>query len=213
LENKFLLIPCDSIGHLNDLDFSGITPEGFGYIREVGMFDSGDGSTELFHLTEDSLIQHLSEYMLEYMRDNRDTIDVKEGYYLIPLKDINTRRSMFTVVELNDDMKAFVKRIRKLFRSGISECPNIHMAISQIANMVHAKMDVNIFFIELVIKAIVNSVIAPDGSVQLQKLNEGISSFNVATKLGHGWVKKYLQSPEVSAVDKGESPFDSLYGW
>jgi hypothetical protein len=213
LEKIHLLISTANLGHLNDLGHEGITPEGFGHVQRVGVLNELTGEMDEFDLTQDEVVQHFSKYMLQHMIKYKDDIKIVNGYYQIPMRKFDGKKPVFTIVELNDDMKAYVMRIRKMFRSGIAECPNIHIAVSQIANLIHSKMDVNIFFIELVVKAIINSVLPDDGRHQFKKLGDGIAANNVATKLGHASVKRYLHSPGIVTSGRTESPFDSLYGW
>lgn len=212
-KKMYMLLDVSKMGHLNDLEFANISPEGFGIIDRIGMHNSRTKVTEMFDISENNLMQHLSQAFLDYMREIRNEILVVGKYYHVPLAGFSSRKTVFEVIEINDDMVAFAKRVKSLFKSGISDYSNIQIALQHIANMIYSKLDINIFYLEIIVKAILNGVLPEDGQVNIAKLGAGIANSNIATKLGHGDVKRYLISPDVSVVKKKKSPFDMFMGF
>ncbi len=212
-KNSYLILDATKMGHLNDLEYDGLSPEGFGIIDGVTIYNGRTGHSESFMLSENNLLQSVSQAFLDHMRDNRGNIELVDKHYKIPLDGFNTRKTAFDVIEINDDMVAFSRRVKSIFNSGISDYSNIQIALQHIVNTIYSKLDINIFFVELIIKAILNGVLPEDGKVNINKLGVGIAQSNVATKLGHGDVKRYLMSPDVSVVRKKKSPFDMLMGF
>ena len=213
LKDWKLLVETEKVGHPNDLEYDGISPIGFGKFNRVGFRHIPSGKVITFTITRNAMVQHFSQDMLEHMREHREEIVIEEKFYEIPLDGYNSRRAVISVVAKNDDMVAFATRVRTMFRKGISEYPNIELALSNIANEIHSKVDANIFFIELIIKAILNSVLPQDGKIDIESIKDTIASNNVAAQLGHSYVKSYLFSPEVTVATKQPSPFDQLFGF
>lgn len=213
LKDWSLLIETAKVGHPNDLKFTGITPIGFGKFGKVGFYNNVTKESVFFPITTNDMTQYFSQEMLDHMREFREDISIMDAYYKIPLEGYNSRRAIIETVAKNDDMVAFANRVRTMFRSGISEYPNIELALSNIANEIHSKVDANIFFIELIIKAILNSVLADDGRIDISSMRETIASNNVAAKLSHSHVRTWLYSPEVCVEAKQPSPFDWLFGF
>lgn len=213
LDEWSILVETEKVGHPNDLKVEGISPVGFGKFNRIGFRNKRTGVLETFPIATNDMIQHFSQDMLDYMRDVRDKIEIVDTFYEIPLKDYNSRKAIIMVEAKNDDMVAFAHRVQTIFRKGVSEYPNIELALSNIANEIHSKVNANIFFIELIIKAILNSVLADDGKIDVQNMRDAIASNNVAAKLGHSYVKDYLHSPDVTVATKQPSPFDYLFGF
>lgn len=213
LKDWSILVETEFVGHPNDLRYSSITPMGFGKFKRIGFKNRNTDKIVAFPITTNDMTHHFSTDMLEHMRDVVDEISMVEKFYEIPLDGYNSRRAIINVVAKNDDIVAYSKRIRTMFKSGISEYPNIELALACIAGEIHSKVDANIFFIELIIKAIMNSVLPDDGKINIGTMKSVIASNNVAAKLGHEEVKRYLFSPEVSVSAKQPSPFDMLFNF
>ena len=213
LASKYMCVPIDGLGHLSDLEYDGITEEGFGLVSQVAIEDKSTGVIDKFDLSDNNTLQHFSTAFLQHIRNNINNIEIEEGWYKIPLKGFNFNRIVFHVVELNADMVAYAKQVRGLFKSGLAEYSTASVALQRITNIIYSKLDINIVFLELVVKAILNGVLPDDGKISINKLGTGIGKNNIAAKIGHGDVAKYLYSPEVSVVPKKPSVFDPLFGF
>lgn len=213
LQHWELLINSECIGHPNDLLVEEVTPLGFGKFNKIAFRNIKTDTTYSFSISTNDMIQHFSKNMLDHMRDNREKIRIVDDCYAIPLEGYSSRFAIIDVVAKNDDMVAFQKRVETMFRKGISEYPNIELAMSNIISEILSKAKVNVFLIELVIKAILNSTLPEDGSIDIKTIREEIASNNVAAKLGHAHVNDYLFSPAASVVSKQKSPFDLLFGF
>ena len=212
LDRWELQIEVSNIGHPNDLSFEGISPNGYGKFTTVRLVDTKIGISEEIRLTDTGMNVIFTESMLDHMRDNLESISVRGKYYSIPLAGFNSRKGVFEVIATNADVRALAKRVRKTLRKGISEYPNVERALARLTDDIYNIVNVNIFFIEVFIKSIVNGVVPEDGQVEFQALKVNIANNNVLAKLGHGWVKEWAYTPGTTVDIKKGSPFDNLGG-
>ena len=210
----FLTVSTKFIGHPNDLMYDGVTPSGFGKFSRIGLINTETGENIEFDITASDMLHHFTQPFINHILKVRNKVTIDNGRYVIPLTGFNVKKqAVVTTIARNDDMTAYFKRISKMFETGLVGYPNIALALSSITNELHTKIDTNIFFIELIVKAILNNMLPEDGSIQMKTLKKTISDNNIATKLGHAQVRKWLYSTDPSVGEKQPSAFDNLFGF
>jgi hypothetical protein len=213
LKNLMLVVSAADMNHISDLMFSITTPEGFSSLDKVVLLDIKTKQSEVVPLDGKQFMIHLSKAMLVHMKDRLDNIELLDGMYYIPLEGFPAAEPALSYVVVNADMVAFSKRIRDMISTDICAYTSVGAALTDLSSIIYSKTGLNIFWLELIIKSLMEGVIDESGNVVFRKIRAGIINTSVATKLGHEHLKKYLSMAETTVVPKGDSPLDLFFGF
>ncbi len=213
IKHMTLIIASDDMNHISDLQYGHVSAEGFSLIETIKLKDNKSGDIEEIEISENQFQTHLSSALLNHIRSNNDVIELIEGEYHIPLNKFNVRQPLLSYAIVNDDMVAFAKRIRDMIKKDIRGYTTPAAALADLAGIIYHKTELNIFWLELIIKSLMDGVVDETGQCNMFAIKEGITNSSVSSKLGYQEINKYLQQPETTFKVKGPSPLDAFYGF
>jgi hypothetical protein len=213
VKNMILVVASENMNHISDLQYGQIAPEGFSLLEKVSLLDKNTEHMESIALADAQFMMHLSLEILEYMKDIASEIELIDGNYYIPLDGFKPSKPILSYVVVNDDMVAFSERIKSMISSDLRQYTSIAAAVNDLANIVYSKTNLNIFWLELIVKSLMTECIADDGKVQFSQIREGIINSSVSAKLSHEDIRRYLMQAESSVVRKGKCPLDIFFGF
>jgi hypothetical protein len=213
LKNIIMVVPYEAINHIGDLNYDDIAPESFSLLEKIGMYNINSEDIEEIELAEPQFLLHFSAEMLDHIKNNLSEIELLNGNYHIPLKGFKIKNPVISYVTINDDMVAFAERIKTMICSSISTYSSASSALSDLANIIFDKTDINIFWLELIIKSLLSNPIDNDNDAQFPIMKKGISDSSVSSKLAHEDIRRYLEDTATTVVPKGDSPLDVFFGF
>ena len=212
LKNIAVVVPYESMKHIGDLHY-GQTAESFSLLEQIAFKNTATEQMDEIKLGEPQFMLHFSEEMLEHIKTVYPDIELVDGNYEIPMKGFKASDPFISYVVINDDMVAFSDRVKNMISNNMASYNSASSALIDLANIIYTKTNLNIFFIELVVKSLMSRPITCDTDVDFSKLREGIIDSSVASKLAHEDIRRYLQQASTCVVPKGDSPIDIFFGF
>lgn len=208
-----LVISSDDMNHISDLQYGHVSAGGFSLLESIILKNMKTGDEEKIEIAESQFQTHLSAPLLNYIRTHNEVIELIDGNYHIPLNKFNARHALLSYAVVNDDMVAFAKRIRNMLKKDIRNYTSPAAALSDLAGIIYYKTELNILWLEIIVKSLMTDVIDDKGQVALTAIKEGITNSSVSSKLGYQEIYKYLQQPSTTFKPKGASPLDAFFGF
>ena len=229
LKNCQIRIPADSIGQITDLTLDVFPiPETYSKIAYVDIM-KGDQVLETLYLETDGFVPFLSEYTLEYMRNQYDSIEYKDNGYVIDMKTFDTKEPFLSYVVMNDDMMACIKRIMNFIGTNVSGYTSVSKCLTDFADIVFHKTELNLFYLEVILRDL--NIVNPDnfnipnlsdvGNTEFQgdiehtsfaKLDTMISRATLSMKFAHEKLTPFLTNPETYLHGRHPGLFKDFFG-
>jgi hypothetical protein len=139
------------------------------------------------------------------------------------LKGFNAKQPLLQYIIVNDDMVAFTKEVKAMLNSSIASYTSITNALSDLTRILHAKTNINVFFVEVLMKAFLRKHDQATGAPLIEDHNDvtfggmktNIERSSVAAKLGHERLggKDYFAEASTSVLEKDGCEFDKYFGF
>lgn len=212
MKDAYIHIPCSDTRQMEDVMYSHMTPEGMGSLRTIGLY-SKDGSGTNIVVSDGSIQVHFSSEFMDHIRKVIKDIEPNNGYWNIPIEKWNLSKPMFKYIAMNDDMRSFAKRIEDVFKNDLSEFTHAPSALKSVLSTIYSKIRMNIFWIEIICKSLMDHPVDANLMTSFSKLSKGIEGRGVASKLAFEDLNNYFKLADTSIVPKGPTPIDSLFGF
>jgi hypothetical protein len=140
---------------------------------------------------------------------------------VIPMDKWDPDKSVFDFMVINDDMVAYTNMISKFTSSEVANFTTISDAVQAYANVLYKKARVNIFFIEIILRALMIKepeydfgvpIVKDPNDVSFGTLYKVISGRSVAVKFGFESMNKYLMDPDTYTIKKESGIYDIFFG-
>lgn len=227
LNKCYVRVPASALGHLADLEHGTSLEENFSAIEHLDFIDV-QGNIERVEIRVDRFIPYFSGDFLSHLRKVTDLVDsTEEDEYIIPLAGFNTTKAFLRYVVINDDMLMFVKNVESMLRTELSSRTSITNALQDFISVLYSKTSVNVFFVEILLKAFLRDgtpgggipVVKDPNNVVFGTMDGNIIDNSVSVKLGHERLgtksigNNYFAEAATSVVPKGPGLFDPLFGF
>lgn len=214
LQKYNLRIQVKDIGTVSDLQHENL-PGGRSWSK-IGMFslvnDQGN-IIDSVELTDGTTYPYFSGAAMEYMRKVFNDITVTSEFIDIPLKGFDFHKPIFKYTTVNDDMMAYVDSVKAFLSNSIGDYRSIPKCINDFSELVFTKTDINIFYIEVMLRAFLISKGGVDHSipviedplkdVEFDKMGSMISESALSTKLAFERLSELFIHPEPTLKARG----------
>ena len=220
LKNCQIRIPADSIGLWSDLMLEALpSPETFSTIAYLDIVKD-DVIVDSIYLEADGFVPFLSQYTLEYMRKQYDSIEYRDNGYIVDMKGFDVRKPFMNYVVMNDDMISYVNRVKSFLSAGVANETSVSKCITDFADVVYHKSALNLFYLEVVLRAfnIENEdnyripVINDIDHTKFAGLDYIISESTISMKLAHEHLNRFLSNPSTMLEPKRAGLFREFFG-
>lgn len=213
-------ISMDAIGPIVDLNLDTLPiAETFSKLSYFELVQD-DQVIDTVYLEYDVFIPYMSEYLLEHMRNNYDKLQIDEDTVTIPMGGFDTSLPVFKFTVVNDDMLTYTKSVSTFLTATIRNFTSVPLALKAFTDVVWRKSNINIFFLEVVLR---NLLIEDENSWQLPqvqdmnhvkfgKLEDVISNRTISMKLSFERLLVYLNTPSTSTVARPVGLFGPFFG-
>ena len=150
---------------------------------------------------------YMKQHFKDIKSDNAEFID-------IPLKDFDFGKPIFMYTAVNDDMLTYVLGTDRFLCSKICDYRSIGKCLQDFSTLVYSKSDINIFYIEMMLRAFLITVggkdhtipiiTDPNAPVEFDKMSSMISESALSTKLSFERLEELFERPEPTLFDKGD---------
>lgn len=214
LQRYRLRFQVKDIGTVSDLQQENL-PAGNAWssIKMFTVVDEKGNVIDTVELTDGSTCPYFSGAAMEYMRRVFRDINVTSEYIDVPLARFDFRKPMFKYTTVNDDMMSFVDSVEAFLSSKIRDYRSVPKCISDFSDLVYSKTDVNIFYIEVMLRAFLISSGGVDNSipviedplkdVEFDKMGSMISESALSTKLAFERLSDLFVHPEPTLKARG----------
>jgi hypothetical protein len=209
-----IIVPRNSVRFINDLDHGVVDHTKFSKVNKIIIeygdeHIEGDISNPLFNpYFSKAILKHLTKL-------DRDKLMGDAEYYIIPLKGFNRRQAVLNFDLVNDDMVKFARTIAAFLKTKIASYTSCTNALQDFIEALYQKTSVNIFFIEVIMKAYLDNsadaAVDPDNVVFL-KMSDNIGKGSISAKLAHQEINAYFMDPRTYTVEKEPGFFDPFFG-
>ena len=195
-------MPESAFGKVTKITLSQEGQEGYNKIDMVGT-----GPTVMFSR---DFVKHVALHS----KDNYMAGDM----FHIPLKGYDFKKPMFVLMIKDYSMIAFVSKAKKFIEEDIAKYTNITEALNDFCDLVYQQIDINIVYIELVLRA---TMIRSEWDMRLPTVmdpcnvtistNEMINSDRaLGPMLAYQGLDKILLNPKTYVMPRKINPFDDL---
>lgn len=213
IKDSTLILYGKDMSPLGDLENEHVTPEGFGRFKVFRLKHNKTGEIVEIPVSNGDYSIHLSELFMKYMRENIDRIEFEDGDYYIPLSNWKYVRPFCFFNAINDDMVAFVKSVQNMIKTDIAGYTNSDAALRDLMTIVYRKVSVNVFWLEVIVRSLMDTPAGANGETTFTKIKEGIRDTSVSTKLAHENLPAYFAKPSTTVVPKEGSPLDPYFAF
>lgn len=219
----FIIPRTAIVGILTDLTLDVLPlPAMFSHIDEVAIKYQNGVIIPIDMTTEDSkqcpfLSREFLMYMKSVFREIKETDDTIE----IPLYKWNPNMPVFGYMTMNDDMYAYAKRIISFTKTELVNFHNLTDALTAYSNVVFEKINLNIFFLEVVLRCLMIKepgvdysipVVENINDVYFSKIIDLMDGRDISTKLGYERINPYISNPKTYLLDKEDGLYDIFFG-
>lgn len=222
VENLRMRLPIGALGPLEDLDRDESVPseETFSTIETFELIDSDDNVVETVVLTDGVFIPFLTTQALRHVISNINDLEQSDTTVSIPLNGYDIRRPFFKYIVVNDDMVAFTDSVDRFFKTKIGSYRSLSYILRDFTDLLYNKTNINVYFIELVLKAFMitckGNYRMPSGVKENEatfcNMSELLTGRDIATKLGFEDLRKYFNTVTTYTRGKCVSLFDIFFG-
>ncbi len=221
LADTVLRIPVKALRPLNDLMLCDELPEAhtFSEVVDIGLDYKGSLDGFQLHSCVDAANIYLSKDMLLYIKDKNMT-SVVDDMLCINLSKWRIGSPIFSYTLFNDDMAGHAARMKSFLMTQIRSCRTVNEALDMYCNLVFARVDINIIYLEIIIRAhmmngvldcnIPNNVDPEDAT--FGGMADVISGRAISMKLFHERVSKYLNNPNTYDTPRPSGQYDRYAG-
>lgn len=222
LKKCFIRIERSALGPITDLSHDEDVPDAECYSQMIDfeILDAQGIPVDQVTIATEDFVPYLSAEALHYMRLNYAKLEIDNDTITIPLSKFDWNQPFFKYVVVNDDMIAFVKRYQEFFNRHLSSHTSIASAIQAATNIIYARTPINIFWIEIIIRAFMvtdddNAAIprvTDIDHVKFGTMDTVCSSRALSTKLAFEALGSYFSTPSTFLRDHEEGLFDDCFG-
>lgn len=221
LDKASLRIPLGQIGILTDLTQDTLpSAETFSSMDEFEIIMDDKVLISISH-KDAKFFPYLSEDMLVHLSKKLNQLDSDDSFISIPLKGFNCKKPFMSFIFIDDDMVAFTKQVDAFFKNKVSTYTSIVSALTDLTNLLYTKTKINLFFVEMVLRAYMISneydfnipVVTDINNVMFQGEERVLRYRSVSTKLSYEQVARYLKTTDAYYTYKQPGLYDKLYGF
>ena len=215
LKKSYLRVDVADIGPISDLLNHPLpSGEAWSTIDAFKIVGQAGNVIEEVYLTDETTHPYFSNYAMTYMKQHFKEIRKDNAEYIdIPLKDLDFGKPMFMYTAVNDDMLTYVLSNDRFLCSKICDYRSIGKVLQDFSALVYSKSDINIFYIELMLRAFLVTrggedhtipiVEDPNAPVEFDKMSSMISESALSTKLSFERLEELFERPAPTMFDKG----------
>lgn len=191
------------------------------------VFRGPDNCTHVYEVGGGKQTPFFSGEMLVHIRDNFDSVVIKDDIIWIPLKGTENI-TLFKTIVINDNMLEYVATVSGFLggntekeTGNISQKKTCAGALAAFSDIVYSKCSVNIVHLEVLLKSyLITSdtdytipIVEDANNVKFGSMQSILSYRFVGTKLAFEELSKYIKSPSTYTDPKPKSPFDIFVGF
>lgn len=214
-------IPLNMLNVLSDIDLHvAEEAESFSQIEyfQIG-YDANPETESTVQVSTDTCLPYLSGEFLMHMRAVRRHWQVNDDYLIVPMKGWDARMPILMYTQISADMLAFSSAVTAFFNRRLIDYTSISVALTDLCNLLYTKADVNVFYLQVMLKAFLKSPndfripqITDPETVQFHTMERLIPARSSVMVLGYEKVENYLAQPASYLYEKGRSVFDPFFG-
>ena len=214
LRKAKLRINVRDVGAVSDL-LHPVLPAGAAWSK-IGMFEiigSKGNTIDTIELTDGTIYPYFSGDFMEYMQSIFKELVMHSDSIDIPLERFDFRTPVFKYTTTNADMMAFVDDVGAFLSSKIGDYRSIPKALEDFSSLVYTKTDVNIFYIEIILRSFLVSqggmdhsipiITDPNQAVEFDKMGSMISESALSTKLAFERLQELFTKARPTLKAKG----------
>lgn len=215
LKKSYLRVSVADIGPISDLLNHPLpSGEAWSTIDSFKLVGQSGNVIEEVYLTDDTTHPYFSNYAMTYMKQHFKDIKSDNAEFIdIPLKDFDFGKPIFMYTAVNDDMLTYVLGTDRFLCSKICDYRSIGKCLQDFSTLVYSKSDINIFYIEMMLRAFLITVGGKDHTipvitdpyapVEFDKMSSMISESALSTKLSFERLEELFERPEPTMFDRG----------
>lgn len=224
LKLGFAMNDCNYIMNLKDYKIKNkedINETHFGKFRYLSLIEKDTLILDAESLKCNNQFPKLTKELIIYIYQNFSRLEKFDQTIWIPLDNFVTSEPIFNCTVINDSIIRYVKRISTFLEKDIKTMTTTTEALNTLLNILNLKSNVNIVFIELIIKsyAVNNAIdfsnISPDTAKYYEMAS--IVDLNKFRSIGVSFAFERLLStlldPRYYLVPRNISPFDYFLGF
>ena len=207
-------ISVTDIGPTSDLEHSPLPQgEAWSQIDRVQIIGGNGNVIDDIGLTDWTIHPYFSNYVMTYLRDHYKELKIKSEFVDIPLRDFDFHKPFLLVTVVNDDMVSYVSNVDKFLCSKICDYRSIPECMKDFAHLVYNKADVNIFYIEMMLRAFLITqggkdhkipiITDPNQPVEFDRMSAMISESALSTKLSFERLEELFDRPDATLYKRG----------
>lgn len=214
LRKAYLRINVRDVGAVSDLLHENL-PSGASWSK-IGMFEivgSKGNTIDTVELTDGTIYPYFSGYFMEYMQSIFKELVMHNDSIDIPLEKFDFSNPVFKYTTTNSDMMGYVDDIGAFLSSGIGNYRSIPKVLEDFSTLVFSKTDINIFYIEVILRAFLVSqgdtdhsipiITDPNQDVEFDKMGSMISESALSTKLAYERLQELFTKARPTLKAKG----------
>lgn len=186
----------------------------FGVYHSLVMYRKDNQLTEEIDLNCLSMYPKLSRSLIWYLLNNADAISYDQNMLYVDLSNYRGRE-IFSIPVINYSIKVFYDNITKFYEKELGHFVDTDIALDAISGIVYEKFNVNIVFLELILRAFTtqNELDLRIGSIENNKTHfnfvDNINKYrNIGNSLAFQGHLGFLRDPAYYLIPKALSPMD-----
>ena len=215
-----MTINLDFMGQINDI--VGRVMPNPSHFSKVGYIEltNETGVTIPVPLLFDAFTPFLALEMLHHIKSVYKQWEVKDTTLTIPLAGFDPKFPVFKCEVVNDDMIAYANSLLSFLSSQMVNYTNCSEILRDFSNIVFRKIDIPVFYLELILKAFMikapdvyePGIMQPDGSAYFGNMESVISNSTITEALAFEDQKNRFLSAMYTLLAKPVGLYAPLFG-
>lgn len=216
LQKCYVRVSTSELGPISDLQHKALPPgESWSKLSMLQIVDEAGNVLDDVILTDQTTYPYFSGQAMSYLRSSYKDLRIHATYIDIPLDKFDFHRPLLKFTAVNDDMVTYVHSVDTFLCSKICDYHSLKSCVDDFSALVYSKSDINIFYIELMLRAFliteggVDHLIPvlkdPNQLVEFDRMSAAISESSISTKLSFERLDElfYLADPTLYSRGNG----------
>jgi len=215
-----MTVNLDFMGQVNDIMGRVMpNPNHFSKLEYITLSNE-DGNSVAIPLLFDQFTPFLTNEMLHHFKSVYKKWEIKDTTITIPLAGFNTKFPVFKCQVVNDDMIAYSNKLLSFLSSSMVDYTNCSEILRDFTNIVFQKIDIPVFYLELILKAFMIKApdvyepgdMQPDGTAYFGNMESVISNSTITEALAFEDQKNRFLSVMFTLLAKPLGLYAPLFG-
>jgi len=214
LQKCYVRVGTTDIGPVSDIQHKSLpSGESWSKIRMIQIVDEGGNVIDDVLLSDGTIFPYFSNTAMSYIRGVRKDLRITSQFIDIPLGGFDFHKPLLKFTPVNDDMVSYVRGVDTFMCSKICDYHSLTACIDDFSSLVYSKADVNIFYIQLMLRAflitqggvdhLIPVLTSTDQLVEFDRMSAAISESSISTKLSFERMLELFNRAEPTLYARG----------